>query len=240
MFKWTVIRKISEKKNEPQWLLDYRLNAFKICRKWPNRNGHVHYDKPKFQDISYFSAPKKKYESWDDVDPEMKATMNKLGISMTSQKKLTGVAVDFVMDSVSVATSFKRKIRWIKYLFCSFSEAVENHPELVKKYLGTVVPTTDNFYAALILRCSLMVHFVIFQKAFVARWNFHLLQNNQSGTGQFERHTFSSDEKLCQLSWRMHGASARRNQLHAAVVELIALDGAEIKYSTWYKTGIRR
>jgi Fe-S cluster assembly protein SufB len=130
-----VVRRISAKKEEPEWLLEYRLNAFKVWQQMTEPEwAHVNYPKPKFQEISYYSAPKKKYESWDDVDPEMKATMNKLGISMEEQKKLTGVAVDFVMDSVSVATSFKEKLGELNIIFCSFSEAVLNHPELVKKY----------------------------------------------------------------------------------------------------------
>lgn len=148
----SIVRFISEKKNEPDWLLDYRLKAFKI---WSNMIepewAHVKYEKPKFQDISYYSAPKQKKElaNLDEVDPELRKTMDKLGISMEEQKRLSGVAVDFVMDSVSVATSFKEKLGELGIIFCSFSEAVQNHPELVKKYMGSVVPATDNFYAAL-------------------------------------------------------------------------------------------
>ena len=147
-----VIRLISSKKNEPQWLLDYRLNAFEIWKGMTEPEwAHVRYKKPEFQDISYFSAPKKKYASWDDVEPEMKETMKKLGISIGEQKKLTGTetVVDFVMDSISVATSFNEKLDELGIIFMSFSEAVEQHPEMVKKYLGSVVPSTDNFYAAL-------------------------------------------------------------------------------------------
>jgi Fe-S cluster assembly protein SufB len=147
-----IIRLISSKKEEPNWLLEYRLSAFKIWQSMTEPEwAHVHYEKPKFQDITYYAAPKqtKKYESWDDVDPEMKETMKKLGISLEEQKRLTGVAVDFVMDSVSVATSFKAKLAELGIIFCSFSEAVKEHPELVQKYMGSVVPTTDNFYAAL-------------------------------------------------------------------------------------------
>ena len=149
-----IIRFISAKKNEPEWMLDYRLKAFAIWKEMTEPSwAHVHYTKPDFQDITYYSAPKqtKKYESWDDVDPEMKATMAKLGISLEEQQRLTGtnVAVDFVMDSVSVATSFKAKLAELGIIFCSFSEAVQEHPELVRKYMGSVVPMTDNFYAAL-------------------------------------------------------------------------------------------
>ena len=132
-----IIRLISEKKEEPEWLLEYRLKAFTIWKEMTEPEwAHVHYTKPDFQAIAYYSAPKqtKKYESWDDVDPEMKETMKKLGISMEEQKRLTGVAVDFVMDSVSVATSFKEKLGELGIIFCSFSDAVQEHPELVKKY----------------------------------------------------------------------------------------------------------
>ena len=147
-----IIRFISAKKNEPDWLLEFRLDAFK---KWQAMTepdwAHVHYEKVDFQDICYYAAPKqtKKYESWDDVDPEMKETMKKLGISLEEQKRLTGVAVDFVMDSVSVATSFKDKLAELGIIFCSFSEAVQEYPELVRANMGTVIPVTDNYYAAL-------------------------------------------------------------------------------------------
>ena len=147
-----IIRFISLKKNEPVWLLEFRLKAFAIWKEMIEPEwAHVHYEKPNFQDITYYAAPKqkKKYESWDDVEPELKETMKKLGISMEEQQRLTGVAVDFVMDSVSVATSFKEKLKELGIIFCSFSEAVQEHPELVRKHMGTVVPMTDNFYAAL-------------------------------------------------------------------------------------------
>ena len=147
-----IIRFISAKKEEPDWLLEYRLKAFKAWSEMTEPDwAHVQYEKPDFQDIIYYSAPnqKKKYESWDDVDPEMKETMKKLGISMEEQKRLTGVAVDFVMDSVSVATSFKDKLMELGIIFCSFSEAVKDHPDLVREHMGTVIPTKDNFYAAL-------------------------------------------------------------------------------------------
>ena len=235
-----VIRFISAKKNEPTWLLEYRLNAYRTWLtmeepKW----AHVKYTKPDFQDISYFSAPKKQYESWDDVDPEMKATMDKLGISMDEQKKLTGVAVDFVMDSVSVATSFKEKLSELGIIFCSFSEAVENHPDLVKKYLGTVVPSSDNFYATLNSAVFSDGSFCYIPKGVRCPMELSTyFRINSSGTGQFERTLLVADQGSY-VSY-LEGCTAPQrdeNQLHAAVVELIAMDDAEIKYSTvqnWY------
>ena len=147
-----IIKLISSKKNEPDWLLEYRLNAFRIWNDMQSPDwAHVKYQEPDFQNICYYSAPKQKkqLESLDQVDPELLRTMEKLGISMEEQKRLTGVAVDFVMDSVSVATSFKDKLADLGIIFCSFSEAVQNHPELVKKYMGSVIPASDNYYAAL-------------------------------------------------------------------------------------------
>ena len=147
-----IIKAISKKKNEPEWMTQWRLDAFDVWTameepEWAN----VHYEKPNFQDISYYSAPKKvdPNKTLDDVDPELLETFNKLGISLDEQKKLSGVAVDVVMDSVSVATTFKETLAEKGIIFCSISEAIQEHPELVKKYIGTVVPTTDNFYAAL-------------------------------------------------------------------------------------------
>jgi len=235
-----VIRLISAKKEEPEWLLEYRLNAFKVWQEMTEPNwGHVNYESPKFQEISYFAAPKKQYESWDDVDPEMKATMDKLGISMDEQKKLTGVAVDFVMDSVSVATSFKEKLSELGVIFCSFSEAVKDHPDLVKKYLGTVVPTTDNFYAALNSAVFSDGSFCYIPKGVKCPMELSTyFRINESGTGQFERTLLIADEGSY-VSY-LEGCTAPQrdeNQLHAAVVELIAMDDAEIKYSTvqnWY------
>ncbi len=237
-----IIRFISSKKNEPEWLLEYRLNAFRIWSEmteptWP----HVSYTKPDFQAISYYSAPKqtKKYESWDDVDPEMKETMKKLGISLEEQKRLTGVAVDFVMDSVSVATSFKSKLAELGIIFCSFSEAVQEHPELVRKYMGTVVPTTDNFYAALNSAVFTDGSFCYIPKGVKCPMELSTyFRINESGTGQFERTLVVADQGAY-VSY-LEGCTAPQrdeNQLHAAVVELIALDDAEIKYSTvqnWY------
>jgi Fe-S cluster assembly protein SufB len=230
-----VIRLISAKKNEPEWLLEYRLNAYRVwlTMKEPSW-AHVRYEKPKFQEISYFSAPKKQYESWDDVDPEMKATMDKLGISMDEQKKLTGVAVDFVMDSVSVATSFKEKLGELGIIFCSFSEAVHNHPELVRQHLGTVVPTQDNFYAALNSAVFSDGSFCYIPKGVRCPMELSTyFRINESGTGQFERTLLVADEGSY-VSY-LEGCTAPKrdeNQLHAAVVELIALNNAEIKYST--------
>ena len=151
-----IIHIISDKKNEPDWLREYRLKAFRVWQKMEEPEwAHVHYTKPDFQGISYYAAPKQKKElaSLDEVDPELRKTMDKLGISMEEQKRLSGVAVDFVMDSVSVATSFKEKLGELGIIFCSFSEAVQEHPELVRKYMGTVVPMTDNFLRGTQLCC---------------------------------------------------------------------------------------
>ena len=237
-----IVRLISFKKEEPKWLLDYRLNALEL---WSTMNepswAHVKYKKPDFQAIAYYSAPKqtKKYESWDDVDPEMKATMTKLGISMEEQQRLTGVAVDFVMDSVSVATSFKEKLGELGIIFCSFSEAVQNHPELVKKYMGTVIPTQDNYYAALNAAVFTDGSFCYIPKGVRCPMELSTyFRINAGGTGQFERTLVIADEGSY-VSY-LEGCTAPQrdeNQLHAAVVELIALDNAEIKYSTvqnWY------
>jgi Fe-S cluster assembly protein SufB len=239
-----VIRIISAKKDEPQWLLDYRLNAYKVWLTMTEPNwAHVHYPKPDFQAISYYSAPNqtKKYESWDDVDPEMKATMAKLGISLEEQKRLSGVnvAVDFVMDSVSVATSFKAKLSELGIIFCSFSEAVQEHPALVQKYMGTVIPTSDNFYAALNSAVFTDGSFCYIPKGVRCPMELSTyFRINEGGTGQFERTLLIADEGSY-VSY-LEGCTAPmrdENQLHAAVVELIALDNAEIKYSTvqnWY------
>ncbi len=237
-----IIRFISAKKEEPQWLLDYRLNALKVWQSMEEPDwAHVSYKKPEFQDISYYSAPKpkKELESLDEVDPEILKTMERLGISVDEQKRLTGVAVDFVIDSVSVATSFKEKLGELGIIFCSFSEAVKNHPELVQKYLGTVVPTTDNFYAALNSAVFTDGSFCYIPKG--TRCPMELstyFRINESGTGQFERTLLIADEGSY-VSY-LEGCTAPQrdeNQLHAAVVELVAMDNAEIKYSTvqnWY------
>ncbi len=237
-----VIHLISAKKNEPSWLLEYRLKAFEVWKTMIEPNwAHVAYPKPDFQAISYYAAPKqvKKYESWDDVDPEMKETMSKLGISLEEQQRLTGVAVDFVMDSVSVGTSFKAKLAELGIIFCSFSEAVQEHPELVKKYLGTVVPISDNFYAALNSAVFSDGSFCYIPKGVRCPMELSTyFRINAGGTGQFERTLVIADE-LSYVSY-LEGCTAPQrdeNQLHAAVVELIALNNAEIKYSTvqnWY------
>ena len=237
-----IVRLISSKKEEPQWMLDYRLNALAIWSTMKEPSwAHVKYKKPDFQAIAYYSAPKqtKKYESWDDVDPEMKATMTKLGISMGEQQRLTGVAVDFVMDSVSVATSFKEKLGELGIIFCSFSDAVQNHPELVKKYMGTVIPTQDNYYATLNAAVFTDGSFCYIPKGVRCPMELSTyFRINAGGTGQFERTLVIADEGSY-VSY-LEGCTAPQrdeNQLHAAVVELIALENAEIKYSTvqnWY------
>ena len=237
-----VIRLISMKKNEPDWLLEWRLDAFRKFQKmtepeWAN----VTYDKPDLQSISYYSAPKPKktLESLDEVDPELLKTFEKLGISLEEQKRLTGVAVDIVVDSVSVATSFKEKLGELGIIFCSISEAIHEHPELVKKYIGSVVPKTDNFYAALNSAVFTDGSFCYIPKG--TRCPMELstyFRINQAGTGQFERTLLIADEGSYVSYLEGCTAPSRdENQLHAAVVELIALDNAEIKYSTvqnWY------
>jgi Fe-S cluster assembly protein SufB len=202
---------------------------------------HVHYAKPDFQAISYYSAPKQKVllDSLDDVDPELRKTMDKLGISTEEQKRLQGVAVDFVMDSVSVATSFKEKLGELGIIFMSISEAVKEHPELVKKYIGSVVPQKDNFYAALNSAVFTDGSFCYIPKGVRCPMELSTyFRINEAGTGQFERTLLIADEGS-HVSY-LEGCTAPQrdeNQLHAAVVELVALDDAEIKYSTvqnWY------
>ena len=237
-----VIRLISSKKNEPEWLLQWRLEAFKIWKEMTEPSwAHVHYDKPDFQAISYYSAPKSKpkLNSLDDLDPEMRKTMDKLGISLDEQKRLNGIAVDFVMDSVSVATSFKEKLSELGIIFCSISEAIQEHGDLVKKYLGTVVPRKDNFYAALNSAVFTDGSFCYIPKGVRCPMELSTyFRINEAGTGQFERTLLIADEESY-VSY-LEGCTAPQrdeNQLHAAVVELIALERAEIKYSTvqnWY------
>jgi len=237
-----VIRLISSKKNEPEWLLNYRLKAFSSWQKMEEPDwANVNYKKPDYQDIIYYSAPKqkKKLDSLDDLDPEMKKTFDKLGISLLEQKRLAGVAVDFVMDSVSVATSFKDKLGELGIIFCSISDAVIEHPELVKKYLGTVVPTTDNFFAALNSAVFTDGSFCYIPKGVRCPMELSTyFRINEAGTGQFERTLLIADEGSY-VSY-LEGCTAPtrdENQLHAAIVELVALDDAEIKYSTvqnWY------
>ena len=237
-----VIRIISQKKNEPEWLLEYRLKAFRSWEKMKEPDwANINYEKPNYQDIIYYAAPKqkKKLESLDDLDPEMKKTFDKLGISLDEQKRLAGVAVDFVMDSVSVATSFKDKLADLGIIFCSISEAVQEHPELVKKYIGTVVPTTDNFFSALNSAVFTDGSFCYIPKGVKCPMELSTyFRINEAGTGQFERTLLIAD-KGSYVSY-LEGCTAPmrdENQLHAAVVELIAMDDAEIKYSTvqnWY------
>ncbi|WP_297507640.1 Fe-S cluster assembly protein SufB [Flavobacterium sp.] len=237
-----IVRAISNKKGEPEWMTEWRLEAFRawsamIEPEWAN----VHYEKPDFQAISYYSAPKKKdkYASLDEVDPELLDTFKKLGISLDEQKKLAGVAVDIVMDSVSVATTFKKTLAEKGIIFCSISEAIQEHPELVKKYIGSVVPQKDNFYAALNSAVFSDGSFCYIPKGVRCPMELSTyFRINQGGTGQFERTLVIADEGSYVSYLEGCTAPSRdENQLHAAVVELIALDNAEIKYSTvqnWY------
>jgi Fe-S cluster assembly protein SufB len=236
------VRFISAKKNEPEWLLEWRLKGFKHFQQcsmptWQN------FELPviDFQGISYYAAPRKKakYNSLDEIDPELLATFEKLGIPLTEQKMLSGVAVDAVFDSVSVATTFKDKLKELGVIFCSFGEAVQEYPELVKKYLGSVVPHTDNIFAALNTAVFSDGSFVYIPKGVRCPMELSTyFRINAENTGQFERTLIIADEGSY-VSY-LEGCTAPmrdENQLHAAVVELIALDNAEIKYSTvqnWY------
>ncbi len=232
-----IIIAISKKKEEPEWMTEWRLDAFK---KWQEMSepewANVKYEKPDLQKISYYSAPsnKPKYNSLDEVDPELLETFKKLGISVDEQKKLAGVAVDVVIDSVSVATSFKDTLKEKGIIFCSMNEAIKEHPELVKKYIGTVIPKTDNYYAALNSAVFSDGSFCYIPKGVKCPMELSTyFRINEAGTGQFER-TLVVADKGSYVSY-LEGCSApsrNENQLHAAVVELIALDDAEIKYST--------
>src|SRR6476469_7468324 len=237
-----VVRLISQKKNEPAWLLEWRLKAYRLWLTmkeptWQN----VKFDPINYQDIVYYSAPKKKkaLNSLDEVDPEVRATFNKLGIPIEEQLQLAGVAVDAVFDSVSVATTFKETLAKQGIIFMSFSEAVREHPDLVKKYLGSVVPHTDNFFAALNAAVFSDGSFAYIPKGVRCPMELSTyFRINAKDTGQFERTLIVADEGA-HVSY-LEGCTAPRrdtNQLHAAVVELIALDNATIKYSTvqnWY------
>ena len=237
-----IIRFISHKKNEPEWLLEWRLKAYNGWLKmeeptWPN----VKYPPIDYQDIIYYAAPKQKEKlnSLDDIDPELKKTFDKLGISLEEQKRLSGVAVDVVMDSVSVATSFKKQLEEIGIIFCSISEAVQNHPDLVRKYLGSVVPMTDNYFAALNSAVFTDGSFCYIPKGVRCPMELSTyFRINAENSGQFER-TLIIAEDESYVSY-LEGCTAPmrdENQLHAAVVELIAHTKAEIKYSTvqnWY------
>ena len=237
-----VVRALSKKKEEPEWMTNWRLEAFRAWElmtepTWAN----VHYEKPDFQAISYYSAPKTvdPNKSLDDVDPELLAMYKKLGISIDEQKMMNNVAMDIVVDSVSVATTFKKTLAEKGIIFCPISEAIKEHPELVQKYLGSVVPQRDNFYAALNSAVFSDGSFCYIPKGVRCPMELSTyFRINQAGTGQFERTLVIADEGSY-VSY-LEGCTAPtrdENQLHAAVVELIALDGAEIKYSTvqnWY------
>jgi Fe-S cluster assembly protein SufB len=236
------IRLISSKKNEPAWMLEWRLAAFEKWKtmkepKWPN----VAYPEIDFNDISYYAAPKKKVSptSLDEVDPELLETFKKLGISLAEQERLTGIAVDAVLDSVSVATTFKDKLASLGIIFCSMSEAIQEHPDLVRSYLGTVVPPSDNFYSALNSAVFTDGSFCFIPKGVRCPMELSTyFRINAKDTGQFER-TLIVAEDHSYVSY-LEGCTAPmrdENQLHAAVVEIVALEGAEVKYSTvqnWY------
>ena len=241
-----IVRWISAKKNEPEFLLEWRLKAYRhfmslLDKEQTPQWVNVHYPPIDYQSIIYYSAPKLKAElsSLDEVDPELLKTYEKLGIPLEEQKRLAGVAVDAIFDSVSIATTFREELAKHGIIFCSFSEAVQNHPELVQKYLGSVVPYSDNFYAALNAAVFSDGSFCYIPKG--VRCPLELstyFRINTAGSGQFERTLIIADEGSY-VSY-LEGCSApmrEENQLHAAVVELITLDNAEIKYSTiqnWY------
>jgi Fe-S cluster assembly protein SufB len=237
-----VVRLISEKKREPAWLLEWRLKAYRTWLTmteptWQN----VRYPAIDYQDIIYYSAPKKRptLNSLDEVDPEIRATFEKLGIPLEEQKLFAGVAVDAVFDSVSVATTFRTKLAELGIIFCSFSDAVQEHPDLVRKYLGTVVPYSDNFFATLNSAVFSDGSFAYIPKGVRCPMELSTyFRINARNTGQFERTLIIADEGA-HVSY-LEGCTAPmrdENQLHAAVVELVALDNATIKYSTiqnWY------
>jgi Fe-S cluster assembly protein SufB len=237
-----IIRLISAKKNEPEWMLEFRLKAFRhwLTMKEPTW-ANIKYGPIDYQATSYYSAPKqkKKLNSLDEVDPELRATFTKLGISLEEQKRLSNVAVDAVFDSVSVATTFRTELAKVGVIFCSFSDAVQNHPDLVKKYLGSVVPYTDNFFATLNAAVFTDGSFCYIPKGVRCPMELSTyFRINSANTGQFERTLIVADEGAT-VSY-LEGCTAPmrdENQLHAAVVELVALDNASIKYSTvqnWY------
>ena len=237
-----VIRFISNKKEEPKWLLDWRLESYTRWLKMEEPNwSSVRYPKIDYQDTYYFSAPKEaeKPKSLDEVDPKLIETYNKLGIPLKEQEWLAGVAVDAVFDSVSLGTTFKEKLQEEGVIFCSFSEAVKTHPEIIKKYLGTVIPNTDNFFSTLNSAVFSDGSFVYIPPGVTCPMELSTyFRINAAGTGQFERTLLIADEDSY-VSY-LEGCTAPmrdENQLHAAVVELVALKGAEIKYSTvqnWY------
>jgi Fe-S cluster assembly protein SufB len=237
-----IIRLISQKKNEPEFMLEWRLKAFKQWQtmKMPNW-AHLNIPEINYQDIIYYAAPKQnaKYASLDEVDPELLATFDKLGIPLEERKHLAGVAVDAVMDSISVKTTFKDTLADLGIIFCSMSEAIQEHPDLVKKYLGSVVPYTDNYFASLNSAVFSDGSFCYVPKGVRCPMELSTyFRINAANTGQFERTLLIADEGAY-VSY-LEGCTAPQrdeNQLHAAVVELVALDNAEIKYSTvqnWY------
>ncbi|WKS95391.1 Fe-S cluster assembly protein SufB [Riemerella columbina] len=237
-----IIRAISAKKEEPEWMTQWRLESFRIWQKMEEPDwANVEYEKPDFQAIRYYAAPKKKPQlaSLDEVDPELLETFKKLGISLEEQKRLTGVvesnvAIDVVMDSVSVKTTFQETLAEKGIIFCSISEAIQKYPDLVKKYIGSVVPRADNFYAALNSAVFSDGSFCYIPKGVRCPMELSTyFRINQAGTGQFERTLVIADEGSYVSYLEGCTAPSRdENQLHAAVVELIALDNAEIKYST--------
>lgn len=238
-----VIRFISAKKEEPEWMLEWRLKAFRAWQEMDEPTwAHVHYPQIDFQAVSYYSAPKSmanKPKSLDEVDPELLRTYEKLGIPLHEQEVLAGVAVDVVFDSVSVVTTFREKLAEAGVIFCPISDAIKNHPELVQKYLGSVVPQKDNFYAALNSAVFSDGSFVYIPKGVRCPMELSTyFRINEMNTGQFERTLIICDEGA-HVSY-LEGCTAPmrdENQLHAAVVELVALDNAQIKYSTvqnWY------
>ncbi len=235
-----VIRMISARKEEPEWLLEWRLKAYRGWLKMEEPDWHnVHYPPIDYQAISYFAAPRKRPKSLDEVDPELLEMYEKLGIPLNEREALAGVAVDAVLDSVSVATTFKEKLGELGIIFCSFSEAVREHPDLVRHYLGTVVPAADNYFAALNSAVFTDGSFVFIPKGVRCPMELSTyFRINTSNTGQFER-TLIIAEEGAYVSY-LEGCTAPmrdENQLHAAVVELIAHDNASIKYSTvqnWY------
>ncbi len=237
-----IVRFISAKKKEPEWMLEWRLQAYREWIKmtepsWPN----VYYTKPDFQAIKYYSAPKQKVtiDSLDDIDPELRRTFERLGISLKEQERLSGVAVDAVIDSVSVATTFRAKLLEMGIIFCSISEAVHNYPDLIKKYIGSVVPVKDNFYAALNSAVFSDGSFCYIPKGVRCPMELSTyFRINAAGTGQFERTLIIADEGSYVSYLEGCTAPSRdENQLHAAVVEIFAHEKAEVKYSTvqnWY------
>ena len=237
-----IIRFISEKKDEPKWMLDWRLEAFKKWKRMEKPNwAKVSFPDIDFQDIYYYAAPKakKKLNSLDEVDPELLKTYEKLGIPLNEQKMLAGVAVDAVFDSVSVATTFREKLSEVGVIFCPISEAIKNHPDLVKKYIGSVVPVTDNYYTALNSAVFTDGSFVFIPKGVKCPMELSTyFRINEKNTGQFER-TLIVVEDEGYVSY-LEGCTAPQrdeNQLHAAVVELVAMNKSQIKYSTvqnWY------